>query len=172
MVNESQELILLARIGTPVGIRGEVRVKSFCEDAESLKIYGSLCDRSGKNWYEITSIRSQKSQFVVRIKNITDRTQAEALKGIELFLPRNQLADLDDEDEFYEVDLIGLKAKDVGGENIGTIIAVPDFGAGSLLEIQPEKGETFYVPFSKDIVPVVDTETKIITLDLPDDYLS
>ena len=172
MVNQSQELILLARIGTPVGIRGELRIKSFCEDTESLKIYGSLCDRSGKNWYKITSIRPQKSQFVVRIKNITDRTQAEALKGTELFLPRNRLADLDDEDEFYEIDLIGLKVKDVEGEFIGTIIAVPDFGAGCLLEIQPEKGETFYVPFSKDIVPVVDTKAKVITLDLPDDYLS
>lgn len=171
MVEQLKDLILLAKIGTPVGIRGEIKIKSFCEDTESLKIYGALCDHTGKNWYKITSIRSQKSQIVVRIENISDRTQAEALKGTELFIPRDRLAKLEDEDEFYEIDLVGLMVQDNNGRNIGTVTAVPDFGAGSLLEIQPEKGESFYLPFSKDWVPVVDTKAKFIIIDPPDDYL-
>ena len=171
MSKQSSELILLAKVGSPVGIRGEVKVQSFCEDANSLQVYGALCDQTGKNWYKINSIRYQKTQPVVRIQNITDRTQADALKGIELYIPRDRLAELEDDDEFYEIDLVGLNVQDVDNNSIGTVIAVPDFGAGSILEIQPKQGETFYLPFSKDLVPVVDIEQKFIIIDLPDDYL-
>jgi len=152
--------ILLAKIGAPHGVKGEVRVKPFGDPA-MLDCYGKLHDAKG-NAYKITRMRTQKAMLVVKFKDINTRNQAEALNGVELFVERSKLPEIKEEDAFYVQDLIGMDVLDMPGAHIGTVIAMPNFGAGDLLEIAPLKTadgrsfDTYYLPFTKAVVPYID----------------
>jgi 16S rRNA processing protein RimM len=103
----------------------------------------------------LTSGRAAKGGVVVRAKEVETRDQAEALRGLKLYIPRDRLPE-PEEDEFYVTDLIGLAVQSPDGEALGTIRSVQDFGAGDLLEVQPpEGGATWYLPFTREAVPEV-----------------
>lgn len=163
------DLVLMARIGAAHGIRGEVRVKPFGDDPLSFTDYGSLQTADGRK-FKVTNARVQKTVVVTKFKGVNDRNAAEALNGVELYIPRERLPE-PEEDEFYHTDLIGLSAVDPKGTKLGTIITVQDFGAGDLLEIRPPADRSFYVSFTREFVPAVDLEAGLVTVDLPDDYL-
>lgn len=163
--------VLMAKIGAAHGIRGEVRVKPFGDDPLSFTDYGVLTTRDGKRSFEVQNARVQKTVVITKFKEIADRNQAEELNGVELFIDRNQLPDLE-EDEFYYSDLNGLSVRDPAGDMLGKVVAVQDFGAGDLLEIRPTRGKTYYIPFTKDFVPEIRVADGNITVDLPEDYLS
>jgi 16S rRNA processing protein RimM len=146
--------LLLAKIGAPHGVRGEVRLKVFAADPASLGAYGPLADHSGRR-FELERVRPGKEVAIAKFRGVDDRNAAEALNGISLTVERDRLP-APDEDEFYHADLIGLAAVDQAGAALGTIVAVHDFGAGDLLEIAPPRGPTTLVPFTKGVVPVVD----------------
>lgn len=132
-------MICLGVITGVKGIRGEVKIKSFTEDPEDLTAYGPLYDASGKTVFKIKTVGLAKGQLVARIKDVSDRNQAEALKGTELFVSRDKLPDVDDEDAFYYADLIGLKVVlQDDGSLFGKVVQVHDFGAGDMLEVQKE----------------------------------
>lgn len=96
------------------GVRGEVRLKSFCADPETIADYSPLTSEDGKHSYALTITRSIKNALVAKVGGITSKEQADALKGIRLFARRDQLPALPD-DEFYHADLIGLTVLDTGG---------------------------------------------------------
>ncbi|MFG1303880.1 ribosome maturation factor RimM [Xanthobacter autotrophicus] len=152
--------ILVARIGAPHGVRGEVRLFVFTEDPGAVLDYDPLTDATGKKRFRIATLRAAKDHFVARIEGIADRTAAEALTNVDLFVPRDALPPPDDEDTFYHADLIGLDVQDETGVVIGKVVALQDFGAGDILEYAPTlpatKAKTLMVPFSNDAVPVVD----------------
>jgi len=149
--------ILLAQIGAPHGIKGEVRVKPF-GDPDMLDQYGKLETADGKK-FKIKRMRPQKNMMVVKFEGVNTREEAEALNRVELFIERSKLPELEEEDEFYIEDLIGMDVLNEAGENIGTVLAVPNFGAGDMLEIKPENSSsTYYLPFTKEVVPELDFE--------------
>ena len=103
----------------------------------------------------LTSGRPAKGGLVVRAKEVATREQAEALRGLKLFIDRAALP-APDEDEFYVTDLIGLAVVTPDGAKLGTIRSVQDFGAGDLLEVlPPDGGATWYLPFTREAVPEV-----------------
>src|SRR6185503_8065326 len=105
---------------------------------------------------QIESARATARGVVARLEGVDDRTAAEALKGVELYVDRDRLPAAA-EGEFYHADLIGLAAIDPEGKRIGEIVAVQNFGAGDLLEIRlAGSGKTELVPFSEAAVPEVD----------------
>ena len=146
--------ILLARIGAPHGVRGEVRVKSFGEEPEALKRYSPLAAGDGR-LFHVERLRPAKEVLVVKFRGVDDRDAAEALNGVELYVDRSRLPAAE-EDEFYHADLIGLAAFSEAGEALGTVIAVHDFGAGDILEIAPSRGTSLLFPFTRSTVPLVD----------------
>ena len=148
--------ILLAKIGAPHGIKGEVRVKSFTDDPLAFGDYGKLHDREGRK-YQVLDMRLAKTVVVTRFKGIDTREKAEALNGIELFVDRATLPEVEDEDEFYMSDLVGLAAVSPDGNVLGTVKEVYDFGAGDILEIRMENGPLEMFPFTREIFPQVDT---------------
>lgn len=150
----AHERVLLATIGAPHGVRGEVRVKSFTADPLALGDYHRLLAEDGRS-FEIERLRSAKSMLVVKFRGVDDRDAAERLNGIALYADRAELPP-PEEDEFYHTDLIGLTATDAAGEALGTVTAVHDFGAGDIIEVTPRRGNAFLVPFTKAAVPVVD----------------
>ncbi len=155
MATGSDRHVVLGVITGAHGIRGEVKLKSFTEDPQAIAGYGPLDTPSGAV-LEITALKPVKNGFIARIKGIGDRNQAEALKGTELRIDRDRLP-APGAEEFYHADLIGLLAETAQGDSYGKVIAVHDFGAGDLLEIQlAGTSTTELVPFTRDTVPKID----------------
>jgi len=155
--------ILLAQIGSPHGIKGEVRVKPFGEP-HMLDQYGKLETADGRK-FKIKRMRAQKNMMIVKFEGVNTREEAEALNRIELFIDRAKLPELDDEDEFYVEDIIGMDVMDEAGETIGSVLAVPNFGAGDMLEIKAiNSSSTYFMPFTKEVVPEIDFEKGNVTV--------
>lgn len=152
--------VLVARIGAPHGVKGEVRLFVFTEDPEAVLELDPLTDESGRRRFRIAALRAAKDHFVARLEGVSDRTAAEALTNVDLYVPREALPETGDEDTFYHADLIGLSVHDEAGAPIGKVMALHDFGAGDILEYAPAlpgiKAKTLMVPFTRDAVPVVD----------------
>lgn len=164
------EQILLATIGAAHGVRGEVRVKSFTADPTALGDFGPLAAKDGRR-FEIEHLRPAKNVVVVKFRGVDDRGAAEALNGVSLYVPREELPAAA-ADEFYHADLIGLDVFTPDGEPLGAVVAVHDFGAGDLLDIAPSgaegaRGASFLVPFTKEAVPQVDIAGGRITVIQP-----
>jgi len=151
----SADLIQVGRVAGAFGVRGEVRITSFTAEPLALVDYKALVREDGSPGLTITSGRAAKGGVVVRAKDVETRDQAEALRGLKLFISRDRLPE-PEEDEFYVTDLIGLALRSPDGEALGTIRSVQNFGAGDLLEIHPpEGGATWYLPFTREAVPEV-----------------
>lgn len=135
--------VTLAAIIGAHGVTGEVRLKLFGEGAESLKAYKSFAVPGGM--LTLRSIRPGPNGAVARFAEIGDRTQAEGLRGTELTVPRSALPPLG-EGEYYHVDLIDLPCVSTAGEELGVVVAVENFGAGDILEIERPNGKRFMVP--------------------------
>jgi 16S rRNA processing protein RimM len=156
--------VLMAVIGAAHGIKGEVRVKSFTGDPEALGDYGPLQAADGRV-FEILDLRPQKEVVVVRFKGVKDRNAAEALAGTELFVDRSALPEVEDEEEFYHADLLGLAVVDTEGARLGTVKTMHDYGGGDIVEVAITGGRSVMVPFTKAAVPAIDMATRTMTVD-------
>ena len=156
--------VLIAVVGAPHGIRGEVRLKAFTEDPMAIGDYGPLQSADGRR-FQIKPLRLAKSVVVARIKGVADRTAVEALKGLELFVDRSALPEDLDEDEYYFSDLVGLAAEDEQGGNWGKVIAVHDYGGGDLLELAAPGRGAVLIPFTAAAVPEVSVKNGRIVVD-------
>src|SRR5690242_19334957 len=153
--SSEEGLIQVGRVAGAFGVRGEVRITSFTADPSALLDYKDLMREDGSVGLTLTSGRPAKGGLVVRAREVETREQAEALRGLKLFIARAALPE-PDEDEFYVTDLIGLAVVTPDGAPLGTIRSVQDFGAGDLLEVLPaEGGATWYLPFTREAVPEV-----------------
>jgi len=157
--------ILMGKIAGALGLKGEVRLVSFTADPAGIAGYGPLLAEDGRR-IELSGVRPVKDGLAARVKGVSDRTAAEALRGLALYLPRAALPPADEaEDEFYVADLIGLLAVDEAGAELGKVTAVPNYGAGDLVEISgPWRG---LLPFTRDVVTAVDMAAKRIVVRLP-----
>lgn len=166
----SGDLVLLGRITGAQGLRGEVRIATFTEAAENIAAYGPLTDRDGRRSFTIEALRLVKGGVVAaQLADVRDRSAAEALRGVELYIEKALLPETE-EDEWYYADLVGLAAVDVSGAEIGRITAVQNFGAGDLLEVKlPGSGKTVFVPFTEAAVPEVDIKGKRVIIVMPDE---
>lgn len=159
--------VVLATIGAPHGVRGEVRVKSFTSDPLALGTYGPLSARDGRA-FAIERVRPAKGVVIAKFRGVDDRDTAEALNGLDLGVDRSALPPAE-EDEFYHADLIGLAASDAEGRGVGTVIAVRNFGAGDILEIAPPHGATILIPFTKAAVPDIDLSSGRLVVAPPEE---
>ena len=158
--------ILLGVVAGAHGIKGEVKVKTFTQSPEGLGAYGPVSVEDGRQ-FEITALRQSKpDEAVVRFVGIADRSTAEGLKGQRLYVPRAALP-ATEAGEFYQADLIGLKAEDRAGNLLGTVRGVHNFGAGEIMEIEFSGGATEFLAFSDANVPIVDLAAGRIVIELP-----
>jgi 16S rRNA processing protein RimM len=144
--------VALAAIAGAHGISGEVRLKLFAESPDSLKRHKSV--RVGERCLTLASLKGDRTP-IARFAEISDRNAAEALRGQLVTVPRSALPPLG-EGEYYHADLIGLPCESAAGEPLGRVVAVEDFGAGDLLEIETPDGRRAMVPFRDGIADWVD----------------
>ncbi|MCP1168723.1 ribosome maturation factor RimM [Limimaricola litoreus] len=162
------DMICVGRLAGAFGVRGEVRLKSFCAEPETIVDYAPLVTAEGCEFRQIVLTGQGSGAYTARIDGITTKEEADALKGTDLFAPRDRLPALPD-DEYYHADLIGLAVHDTGGALLGTVRAVLNHGAGDLLEIAPPGGsETVLLPFTLAAVPTVDLAAGRIVADPPE----
>ena len=160
--------ICVGAIAGSFGVKGEVRLKSFCADPAAIADYAPLHDETGTNDFTVKIIRTVKNGFAVRLSGVTTKEQADALRGTQLFADRGNLPGLSDE-EYYHTDLIGMAVLDTGGSELGRLKAVQNHGAGDLLEVTlTTSSATVLVPFTRAVVPTVDLATGRIIVDPPD----
>ena len=135
--------VTLAVIIGAHGVAGEVRLKLFGEGVETLKSYKAF-DAAGRT-LTLKSVRPGPNGAVARFAEIGDRRAAEALRGTELTVPRSALPPLG-EGEYYHADLIGLPCFSSDNEGLGNIVAVENFGAGDIIEVERPNGKRFMAP--------------------------
>ena len=153
--------VTLAAVTGAHGVTGEVRLKLFGEGLEALSAHRSFNDGA----LTLKKLRDDgKGGAIARFAELPDRTAAEKLRGTPLTVPRSALPPLD-EGEYYHIDLIGLAAVTRAGEPLGTVVAVENFGAGDILEIERPDGKRFMVPMRTEAVPEWDSERLVIAHD-------
>jgi 16S rRNA processing protein RimM len=157
-----QDRVLLGVVAAPHGVRGLVRVKSFTEDPMAVAAYGPLSDESGKKEYRVEALSAARGAVLARIEGVADRTAAEAIRGLRLYVERNRLPQAGDR-EWYEADLIGLEAVGTDGRSWGKVIAFHDFGAGSMMEVSGG----VMLPFTDEAVPEIDIPGGKVLVDPP-----
>jgi 16S rRNA processing protein RimM len=169
-------LILLGEFGRAHGLKGEIRLKSHTGDPIAIGSYGPLITAK-HGPLTLHNLRPAPGpapdMLIAQVEGVSSREGAEALNRVELFIPRHKLPPPDEEDEFLLADLIGLTVVNEAGEPIGTVIDVPNFGGGDLLEIADAVSRaTAFLPFTKEFVPVVDIAGKRVVAAPPDDLFA
>nr|WP_272213130.1 ribosome maturation factor RimM [Marinicella sp. W31]MDC2879077.1 ribosome maturation factor RimM [Marinicella sp. W31] len=158
--------VLMATVGAAQGLRGDVRVRCFTANPLTVGDYGNLHAADGR-LFEILEARPGKNgMMVIRFRGVNDRNAAEALRGLELFIERDNLPDdeLEDEEYFY-ADLEGLDVFDGAGNSYGAISAIFDFGAGDLLELKGPGRRPVLIPFNESAVLEIDFEDRRVVID-------
>ncbi|MBX3453917.1 ribosome maturation factor RimM [Ferrovibrio sp.] len=167
--------VCLGMIVSAHGIKGEVKLRSFTADPRAVVDYGPLTDQSGRVYKLRLRGQPKGEMLVAAVQGVTDRNAAEALRGIQLFVDRAALPPAAEADgEYYHEDLIGLAVhaagdgQGLGGQILGSVVAVRNFGGGDMLEVLPVGGrggrDTVYVPFNDDAVPEVDVAAGRLTV--------
>ncbi len=160
--------VLLGVVAAPHGVRGLVRIRSYTEDPMAIASYGPLSDEAGRKQYRVEALSAVKGAVLGRIEGVADRTAAEALRGLRLYVERSAMP-ATGEREWYEADIVGLAAVGRDGRDWGKVIAFHDFGAGLAIEISGGSASrsSVMLPFTADAVPEIDVEGGKIVVDPP-----
>jgi 16S rRNA processing protein RimM len=146
------------------GIKGEVKLKSYTEIPENLFSYKDFYIENSDKPINLKFVRKVKQNLICKIENISTRTDAEKLRGLKLFINRDNLSKLAD-DEFYQVDLIGFQVYNLNRESFGSVISFNDFGGGLLVEVK-NNNKMFYLPMSSNFLKNINYVEKKIILNL------
>ncbi len=166
--------LLVGAIAAPHGVRGLVKVKSFTAAPADIAAYGPLSDETGRRRITLQVMSAAGGgALICRIDGVADRDAAEALRGLRLYVERAALPAPAAAEEYYHADLIGLAATLADGTNFGRVVAVQNYGAGDILEIERESETPRLVdlPFTRAVVPVVDIPGGRLVVDPPAELL-
>jgi 16S rRNA processing protein RimM len=142
--------VTLAVITGAHGVTGEVRLKLFTGDLSGYRSFngGTLTVKSLRNG-------------IARFAEVPDRNAAERLRGLELTVPRSALPPLE-EGEYYHADLLGLPCVSTSGEALGIVVAIDNFGAGDVIEVERPDTKRFMVPMRAEAVPDWNDERLVV----------
>lgn len=152
-------MIEVMKIVNTHGVKGEMKAMYYADSPMFFKKVHNLYDKKGEE-YEITAVREHKGALLISIKGIEDMNGAEMMKNVSLYAKREDFPPLP-KGEYYLIDLFGMKAETVDGEEIGEVVDVIEKAAQNLLVIKKGEKEVL-VPNCKAFVDRVDTDEKKI----------
>jgi len=161
---ENNNLICIAEIIGVHGIKGMLKLKVFSDNPEDLTDYMPLYSFDGKTEFDFKKLQPHKNIYLTTLKNINSCNDAEALRGTKLYIKKDILPVIEEDNSYYIADLIGLTAKSPDDDNLGEVVNVVNFGAGDLLEIKYKNEQSYYIAFNNNSVPKVNLEKKEITI--------
>ena len=164
--------ICLGKIVAPHGIKGLVKIFPYGEDPNLIETLDQVFTAKDTNKTISITLKNPMGKYILSsIEGCETRESAETLKGTELWIARSALPHIDNEDEFYIEDLIGLTVFDEKKQTIGTILTIQNYGAGDLLEIKPNSGEPYFVPFDDDYVRDINLNKKYLTIENAEHFI-
>jgi len=161
-------LTKIAVITSAHGVRGQVKIHALNGDPETLVSY-PLTDATGKRPYKLTRHGIKDNLLIASIEGLTDRNEAERLKGTALYAPATALP-ANAENQWDYAELIGLEARLENGKSFGRVTAVHNFGAGDILDIEKTGGDSEMLPFTDDFVGDIHPKDGYLIV-FPPDYL-
>ncbi len=175
MPEKINQKVLIAKVSSVFGIKGEVKIISYCQNPHDVEKY-PLYDKNGEKF---TLKISNKNKAVIgttesgailiaKISLAENRNEAEALRGMEIFTDRKNFAKKLKKNEFYHADLIDLNVVDDSKKKIGKVLAILDFGAGVMIEIKFKSGEVENFPFKNEFFGEVNIEENFIKFFKPE----
>lgn len=165
----NQRRVLLGHIAGAHGIRGAVLVRSYTADPEAIAGYGPLENEAGSARFALHVEGVTAKGLICRVDGVADRTAAEALKGVALYVARDRLPP-PDEGEYYHADLIGLQAVTEAGAQLGAVVAVLNYGAGDILEVRADGAKrTQLYPMTEAVVRRVGLRDGVVVLSPPEE---
>lgn len=166
------DLVIVGRVGAAHGLSGEIRVTSETQPPGNIEAYRPWLLGDGETFreVEVAAIRASRGAFLVRLNGVSDRDQAELLRGQRIAVPRSSLPALEPDREFYWRDLIGLTVVDGAGRSLGRVLRLLETGAHDVLVIGSDggQGETL-IPFVDVFVEAVDLDGGRIQVDWPEE---
>ena len=163
-LNHGECWICVGVVLGPHGVKGELRIKSFCKIPTSIRDYNPLKIEDYPEKVNFDVVSEIKNTLKVRSENIRDRDTASLLTGKLLFAARDKLPRTEDE-EFYFADLINLSVRNEKNQSFASVTNVGDYGAGTFIEIKDNiTSETFFIPFDTKFIPVVNIREKYLML--------
>lgn len=177
MTNQNSKTILIGKLLSAHGVKGNIHLISFAENPSDIINYKEIFDKKKQRNFKfsITGLSSKgknNDAFIVKIDGVNDRNQADSLVNTELFINRDELANTKD-NEFYYVDLIGLDAISTNKNKLGKVVNIYDFGAGTMIEVKFDKFikkydelQTFL--FVDEIIPEVNIKDGYLVINIPE----
>ena len=168
--------LVIGRIGKAHGVRGELNVSVHTDDPEDRFAIGAVIDTdpAERGPLTVTKMRYASDRLVVGFKEIPDRDTAEKFSGTLLVVDTNELPEIDDDDEYYDHELVGMRVVEVDDTLVGVVIDVVHGTGGDTLVVKSAKFGTrkeFLIPFVRAIVPTVDRSERLIVIDPPEGLL-
>ena len=164
---ETPKRLKIGVITSPHGVRGTVKVRSFTEDPDAFVEYGDVTTHDGSRVFGISIVGDAKGTLLCLIDGVEDRDGAEALRGVELYIRREDLPDDLDDDEFYASDLLGLETRDADGTVSGSIRNILDHGAGDIVDVLHQDGKVRSYEFSLANFPEINMREGYVVLNPP-----
>lgn len=151
------------------GVRGQIKLRSLLERPEDLGKY-VITDERGEKTFALALARDiGEGRYIATLQGLTNREDAQRLRGQKLYIAREDLPPTA-EREYYDADLIGLRAEDAQGKTYGKVLAVHNFGGGPMLEIGDDPKTSFMLPFSDSCVPEVDIAERLVKIVVPEGW--
>ena len=168
------DALLVARIGKPHGLRGEVTVQLHTDDPEARFVPGAVLQTRAApgsgvpRTLTVATARLHRAIWLIGFEQIPDRTGAESLRGTELFLDAADLTATDDDSEgWYEDELVGLAVVTPDGTVVGEVAGLETRAVQDLIVVKLVAGGEALVPFVEAIVPEVDLDAGRVVIDPP-----
>ena len=165
--------LVVGRIGRPHGIRGEVSVEVRTDAPEERFAPGSVLatDPAERGPVTVSRMHWHSGRLLLTLDGVEDRDGAEALRNTLLVIDTDDLPALDDPDEFYDHQLIGLRVELADGTELGVVADVVHTPAEELIAVRRADGDEVLVPFVSAIVPLVDLAGGRIVVEPPEGLL-
>jgi 16S rRNA processing protein RimM len=162
----NEDLVCLGIITSPHGIKGAVKIKTFTEKPENIFLYGDLTNDNKNYRINLASIVSNNS-VIATISGVNSRNEAEVLRNKKLYIARNKLPVINDEDKFYQSDLIDLEVRLENNELYGHVKSIYNFGSADILEIKViSTKKNIMLSFTKEVFPYINLKERYIVLSM------